>query len=60
MIERFELSIEPIEVPKEDIDKFIKDGKFNTRNYEAIDWLCEKIANSQVSLILDIQEFDED
>ncbi len=28
--ERYELSIDPIEIPKEDIDLFIVDGKFNT------------------------------
>ena len=39
---------------------FIVDGKFNTRNYKAVDWLCTKIENGQTSLILDIQEFEED
>ena len=33
MKERYELSIDPIEIPEEDIDIFIVDGKFNTRNY---------------------------
>jgi len=60
MKERYELSIDPIEIPKEDIDIFIVDGKFNTRNYKAIDWLCTKIENGQTSLILDIQEFEEE
>ena len=32
MKERYELSIDPIEIPEEDIDIFIVDGKFNTRN----------------------------
>ena len=46
--------------PQEDIDIFIVDGKFNTRNYKAVDWLCTKIENGQTSLILDIQEFEEE
>ena len=58
--ERYELSIDPIEIPEEDIDLFIVDGKFNTRNYKVIDWLCSKIEDGQTSLILDIQEFEED
>ena len=45
---------------EEDIDIFIVDGKFNTRNYKAVDWLCTKIENGQTNLILDIQEFEED
>ena len=60
MKERYELSIDPIEIPEEDIDIFIVDGKFNTRNYKAVDWLCTKIENDQTSLILDIQEFEEE
>ena len=58
--ERYELSIAPIEIPEQDIDLFIVDGKFNTRNYKVIDWLCSKIENGQTSLVLDIQEFEED
>ena len=49
-----------IEIPEEDIDLFIVDGKFNTRNHKVIDWLCTKIENGQTNLILDIQEFEED
>ena len=60
MKERYELSIDPIEIPEEDIDIFIVDGKFNTRNYKAEDLLCTKIENGQTSLILDIQEFEEE
>ena len=45
--ERYELSIDPIEIPEEDIDLFIVDGKFNTRNHKVIDWLCTKIENGQ-------------
>ena len=52
------LSIDPIEIPEEDIDIFIVDGKFNTRNYKDVDWLCTKIENGQTSLILDIQEIE--
>ena len=58
--ERYELSINPIEVPEQDIDLFIVDGNFNTSNHKAVDWLCTKIENGQTSLILDIQEFEED
>ena len=58
--ERLELCIDPIEIPEEDIDLFIVDGKFNTRNHKVIDWLCTKIENGQVNLILHIQEFEED
>ena len=46
---RYELSIDPIEVPEEDIDLFIVDGKFNTSNHKAVDWLCTKIENGQTS-----------
>ena len=60
MKERYELSIDPIEVPEEDIDIFIVNGRFNTSNYKAIDWLCTKIENCQTSLVLDIQEFEEE
>ena len=52
MKERYELSIDPIEIPEEDIDIFIVDGKFNTRNYKAVDWLCTKIENGQTSLTI--------
>ena len=58
--ERYELSIDPIEIPEEDIDLFIVDGKFNTRNHKVIDWLCTKIEKGQTNLILDIQEFEEE
>ena len=52
--ERYELSIDPIEIPEEDIDLFIVDGKFNTRNHKAVDCLCTKIENSQTCLVIDI------
>ena len=34
--ERYELSIDPIEIPEKDIDLFIVDGKFNTRNHNPL------------------------
>ena len=58
--ERYKLSIDPIDIPEDVIDLFKVDGKFNTRNHKAVDWLCTKIENGQTSLILDIQEFEED
>ncbi len=58
--ERLEICIDPIEIPEEDIDLFMVNGKFNTRNHKAIGWLCNKIENGQVNLILHIQEFEED
>jgi hypothetical protein len=58
--ERLELCIDPIEIPEEDIDLFMVDGRFNTRNHKAVDWLCTKIENGQVNLVLHIQEFEED
>ena len=58
---RYELSIDPIEIPEDQIHLFKDDnGNWKTNNYKAIDWLCTKIENGQTSLILDIQEFEED
>ena len=57
----YELSIDPIEIPEDQIDLFKDDdGNWKTNNYKAINWLCTKIENGQTSLVLDIQEFEEE
>ena len=60
--ERYELSIDPIEIPEDQIHLFKDDdGNWKTNNYKAIDWLCTKIENGQTSLVIDIYgEEDED
>ena len=59
---RYELSIDPIEIPEDQIHLFKDDdGNWKTNNYKAIDWLCTKIENGQTSLVIDIYgEEDED
>ena len=58
----YELSIDPIEIPEDQIHLFKDDdGNWKTNNYKAIDWLCTKIENGQTSLVIDIYgEEDED
>ena len=58
----YELSIDPIEIPEDQIHLFKDDdGNWKTNNYKAINWLCTKIENSQTSLVIDIYgEEDED
>ena len=62
MKERYELSIDPIEIPTDQIHLFKdNDGNWKTNNHKAINWLCTKIENSQTSLVIDIYgEEDED
>ena len=55
MKERYELSIDPIEIPEDQINLFKDDnGNWKTNNYKAIDWLCTKIENSQTCLVIDV------
>ena len=55
MSKRYELSIDSIEIPEDQIHLFKDDnGNWKTNNYKAIDWLCTKIENSQTSLVIDI------
>tara|TARA_R100000773_G_scaffold18428_1_gene16671 strand:+ start:329 stop:565 length:237 start_codon:yes stop_codon:yes gene_type:complete len=62
MSKRYELSIDPIEIPTDQIHLFKdNDGNWKTNNHKAINWLCTKIENSQTSLVIDIYgEEDED
>ena len=62
MKERYELSIDPIEIPEDQIHLFKDDnGNWKTNNHKAINWLCTKIENSQTSLVIDVYgEEDED
>ena len=62
MKERYELSIDPIDIPTDQIHLFKdNDGNWKTNNHKAINWLCTKIENSQTSLVIDIYgEEDED
>ena len=51
----YELSIDPIEIPEDQIHLFKDDdGNWKTNNYKAINWLCTKIENSQTNLVIDI------
>ena len=62
MIKRYELSIDPIEIPEDQIHLFKDDdGNWKTNNYKAINWLCTKIENGQTSTVIDVYgEEDED
>ncbi len=62
MKNRYELSIDPIDIPEDQIHLFKdNDGNWKTNNHKAVSWLCEKIENSQTSLVIDIYgEEDED
>ena len=61
MKKRYELSIDPIEIPEDQIHLF-KDynGNWKTNNYKAIDWLCTKIENSQTCLVIDVYGEEEE
>ena len=55
MTKRYELSIDPIEIPEDQIHLFKDDdGNWKTNNYKAIDWLCTKIENGQTSTVIDV------
>ena len=55
MIKRYELSIDPIEIPEDQIHLFKDDdGNWKTNNYKAINWLCTKIENGQTSTVIDV------
>ena len=55
MKERYELSIDPIEIPEDKIHLFKDDnGNWKTNKYKAINWLCTKIENSQTCLVIDV------
>ncbi len=55
MSKRYELSIDPIEIPEDQIHLFKDDnGNWKTNNYKAINWLCTKIENGQTSTVIDI------
>ena len=56
MKERYELSIDPIDIPEDQIHLFKVDGKWKTNNHKAISWLCTKIENSQTCLVIDVYE----
>ena len=62
MTKRYELSIDPIEIPEDQIHLFKDDdGNWKTNNYKAINWLCTKIENGQTSTVIDVYgEEDED
>ena len=57
MKNRYELYIDPIDIPEDQIYLFKNnEGKWDPQNHKAINWLCTKIENSQTSLILEIFE----
>ena len=56
MRERYELSIDPIDIPEDVIDLFKVDGKWKTNNYKAVDWLCTQIESRKTSLVIDVYE----
>jgi len=56
MKERYELSIDPIDIPEDVIDLFKVDGKWKTNNHKAVDWLCTQIESRKTSLVIDVYE----
>jgi len=61
MSKRYELSIDPIEIPEDQIHLFKDDnGNWKTNNYKAINWLCTKIENGQTSTVIDVYGEDVD
>ena len=56
MKERYELSIDPIDIPEDAIDLFKVDGKWKTNNHKAINWLCTQIESSKTCLVVDVYE----
>ena len=61
MKKRYELSIDPIEIPEDQIHLFKDDnGNWKTNNYKAIDLLCTKIENSQTCLVIDVYGEEEE
>ena len=56
MKERYELSIDPIDIPEDVIDLFKVDGQWKTNNHKAVDWLCTQIESKKTSLVIDIYE----
>ena len=54
--ERYELSIDPIDIPEDQIHLFKVNGEWKTNNHKAINWLCTKIENSQTCLVIDVFE----
>jgi len=52
MSKSYLLSIDPIEIPEDQIHLFKDDnGNWKTNNYKAINWLCTKIENGQTSTV---------
>ena len=60
MKERYELSIDPIDIPEDVIDLFKVDGQWKTNNHKAVDWLCTQIESKKTSLVIDIYEEEEE
>ena len=61
MSKRYELYIDPIEIPEDQIHLFKDDnGNWKTNNHKAIGWLCTKIENSQTCLVIDVYEEEDD
>ena len=54
---RYELSIDPIEIPEDQIHLFKDDdGNWKTNNHKAINWLCTQIESSKTCLVVDVYE----
>ena len=54
---RYELSIDPIEIPEDQIHLFKDDdGNWKTNNHKAINWLCNQIESSKTCLVIDVYE----
>ena len=57
MKERYELSIDPIDIPEDQIHLFKdNDGNWKTNNHKAVDWLCTQIESRKTSLVIDVYE----
>ena len=56
MKNRYELSIDPIDIPEDKIHLFKVNGEWRTNNYKAVDWLCTQIESRKTSLVIDVYE----
>lgn len=57
-IMRYELSIDPVDVPAEAIELFKMNGEWDTNNQLAIGWLVQQIKERNTCITIDIFEDD--
>lgn len=56
---RYELSIDPVDVPAEAIELFKMNGEWDTNNQLAIGWLVQQIKERNTCITIDIFEDDD-